>query len=69
MAGLIPELATALALGDLLDNRRRDAVEDNDATRSQHGEHFGHDFLQVATVSANEDGVGRSVRCNVITRY
>ena len=52
-ASFVPELAAVRG-----NFGRGDAVEDNDATRSQHGKDFGYDFLQVATVSANEDSVG-----------
>ena len=51
--GLIPELMT---VG--LDEWRFHTVHDDAAIIGQYRQHLRHDFLQVAAVTANEDGVG-----------
>ena len=52
LAGLVPEQMTISRHSGSLD-----AVHDDATTRIQHGQHFGHDFLQTAAVTANEDGI------------
>ena len=57
LTGLIPELPTGWAFCHLGDNRRGDAVEDNDTIGEEDGKNLCHDVLQTATVTTDEDGI------------
>ena len=53
-AGFLPKLPAVAA-----DLRSNDTVHDDDAVRSKVSEHLGHDFLEMTTMTANENGIGR----------
>ncbi len=60
-AGLIPEPVTVGRHPGSLDTVHHDT-----AAGFQVAQHLGHDFLEVTTVTADEDGIGCPVCCDVI---
>ena len=59
-AGLVPKSTT---IGGNF--RRGDAVEDDDSIICQYRQHLLHDFLEVASVSADEYGIWARNSCDV----
>ena len=57
VTGLIPELSTTLPVCHLGDNGRGDAVEDNNTIGGEDSENLRHNFLQMASMTADEHGI------------